>query len=274
MRKLGYGYVNLSGVRIQYYRTGEEKPPVILLHGALENALCWNRFPLVLEPIYDVVLVDARGHGFSGAPESGYGPDNHADDVIGLIDALKLVRPVLIGHSIGAETAAVVASRHQELIKAIILEDPPWPYEVFGATEELRMTYQEKLRQKILDCREKTVDELMGLCKAEHPDWDESEYFQWAKGRKQVKPQMASGVNDNRKRWDEIISNVSCPGLLITGEISRGGLISPEISKKIESLWESCQVVQIPEAGHHIHREQYRPFQDIVRHYLRALRRG
>ncbi|MFZ6021307.1 MAG: alpha/beta fold hydrolase, partial [Chloroflexota bacterium] len=60
MPQLFYGHILSEGVRIQYYRTGGQKPPIILLHGLSDNALCWNRLPLVLEVEFDVIMLDAR----------------------------------------------------------------------------------------------------------------------------------------------------------------------------------------------------------------------
>ena len=90
MAKLFYGHVPVDGVRINYYRTGGEKPPIILLHGFSDNALSWNQVPVFLEADFDVVLIDARGHGSSGLAEDGASPEARTGvgDGIGLgVDA-------------------------------------------------------------------------------------------------------------------------------------------------------------------------------------------
>ena len=48
-----------------YYRTGGEKPQLVLLHGFSENGLCWSRVAKALEREYDVIMPDARGHALS-----------------------------------------------------------------------------------------------------------------------------------------------------------------------------------------------------------------
>ena len=72
------------------------------------------------------------------APEMGYGVDDRAADVAGLIQELKLDRPVLMGHSMGAETAIGTAAIFPDLVRAVILEDPPWPGRFWGSTPEER----------------------------------------------------------------------------------------------------------------------------------------
>ncbi|MCD4671484.1 MAG: alpha/beta hydrolase, partial [Anaerolineaceae bacterium] len=125
--RLMYGSVQHGKVRLQYYRTGGEKPPVVFIHGYTDNGLCWSRLPLALRHVYDVILLDARGHGISSRPEgSTYSLAERAEDSFAAIDGLGLKRLVLIGHSMGADTAARVAADHPELIRGLVLIDPPW----------------------------------------------------------------------------------------------------------------------------------------------------
>src|SRR5512146_2019323 len=105
------GVCETNGIGIHYLRTGGAKPPVVLLHGLLGSGACWTPLARALEGELDVVMPDARGHGGSSAPLAGYGYDDHARDVIGLIEELGLRAPILLGHSMGGMTAAVVASR-------------------------------------------------------------------------------------------------------------------------------------------------------------------
>src|SRR5438094_986431 len=99
------GDINSSGVRIHYYRTAGDRPPLVLLHGMGDNGLCWARVAERLQPDSDVVMLDARGHGLSDAPERGYTAEEQAPDVAAVVHALGLERPVLIGHSMGGATA-------------------------------------------------------------------------------------------------------------------------------------------------------------------------
>jgi pimeloyl-ACP methyl ester carboxylesterase len=66
------GFVDANGIRVHYYRTGGDKPPVVLNHGALDDGLCWTRVTQELEREYDVIMLDARGHGFSQSGNGEY----------------------------------------------------------------------------------------------------------------------------------------------------------------------------------------------------------
>ena len=92
-----------NGINIHYTRTGGNKPPLILLHGLMTNGVCWTGLAHVLEKEYDVIMPDARGHGNSSVPDFGYRYEDHANDVAGLINALRLPPPILLGHSMGGD---------------------------------------------------------------------------------------------------------------------------------------------------------------------------
>lgn len=118
------GVCEANGISIHYLRTGGCKPPVVLLHGLAGSGACWIPLARALEGEYDVVMPYARGHGNSSTPLHGYRYKNQASDVIGLIQGLGLAAPVLLGHSMGGMTAAVVASQMAKAIRGVILADP------------------------------------------------------------------------------------------------------------------------------------------------------
>jgi pimeloyl-ACP methyl ester carboxylesterase len=118
------GFQETNGISIRYLRTGGDKPPIVLLHGLTGNGACWTPLARSLEKEYDVVMPDARGHGYSSTPLHGYRYEDHAADVIELIRRLGLCAPILLGHSMGGMTAAVVASLAAKSIRAAILVDP------------------------------------------------------------------------------------------------------------------------------------------------------
>jgi len=118
------GVCEANGIDIHYLRTGGDKPPLIALHGLTGNGACWAPLARALESDYDVVMPDARGHGKSSAPLHGYMYRDYASDVIGLIEALGLAAPVLLGHSMGGMTASVVASQLGTAVRGVILADP------------------------------------------------------------------------------------------------------------------------------------------------------
>ena len=105
------GVCEANGINIHYLRTGGRKRPLVLRHGLTGSGACSIPFARALEGEYDVVMPDARRHGNSSTPLNGHRYEDQASDVVGLIKGFGLAAPVLLGHSMGGMTVAVVASQ-------------------------------------------------------------------------------------------------------------------------------------------------------------------
>jgi len=112
-----------NGIGIHYTRTGGDGPPLVIAHGVFDDGPCRTPLARDLEGDYDVVTVDARGHGRSDAPETGYDVENRVADLVGVVEALGPERPILLGHSMGGDTVAATAPRHPDLPRAVVMED-------------------------------------------------------------------------------------------------------------------------------------------------------
>jgi pimeloyl-ACP methyl ester carboxylesterase len=96
----------------------------VVAHGVTDAGLCWTPVARALEADYDVIMVDARGHGQSDAPDTGYGPTELAADLHEGITGLGFHRPVILGHSMGAVTTLVLAGTYPDFPGMILLVDP------------------------------------------------------------------------------------------------------------------------------------------------------
>jgi pimeloyl-ACP methyl ester carboxylesterase len=267
MPRLFYGSVQVNGLRINYYRTGDEKPPVVMLHGLADSALTWNRLPVALEPEFDVILVDLRGHGFSGAPDSGYRLQDFADDVVGLIGQLGIERPALVGHGLGAAVAAQIAAQNPLLVRGLVLIEPPWPQPGANAAERAEQALG--WAEQIAADRALSIDELIEQCRARFPAWDASEAFQWAKARRMVRPEAAQVLADDWPDWREVLPQIETPGVLIHGDPALGSQLGPEVLLGAPILWLGGELVPLPNTGHYPHREAYREVYRLAQRYLR-----
>ena len=118
------GYVIANGIRIHYWRTGGDKPVIIMAHGSSDNGLCWTNLAKELTNEYDIILPDARGHGLSDPPTKSDSADAQAEDLAGLIRKLKIEKPIVMGHSMGSSSVAWFAAKYPNIPRAVILEDP------------------------------------------------------------------------------------------------------------------------------------------------------
>lgn len=96
--------LSADGTSIVYRVEGPEQGrPLVLLHGWAGNLRCWGRAGDLLAQTFRVIAVDLRGHGYSGAPETGYDdPKNWADDVRAVLAGEGITAgAVLLGWSYG-----------------------------------------------------------------------------------------------------------------------------------------------------------------------------
>ena len=259
-----------NGIKLHYYRTGGDKPPVVLAHGITDNGLCWTPLAQALEKNYDLIMYDARGHGFSDAPESGYSTEDRAADLAGLIQALGLEnpRPILIGHSMGAETVATTAAHHPELVRCAILEDPPWREDIFASSAEERAARMEEWRVGLVELKSKTREEIMTFCHAQSPTWAEVELGPWADSKLQLNLVVFEVAHTPRTPWQDVVRKIECPLLLITGDPEMGAIVPPEVAQEVAELWRNGQVVHISGAGHNIRREQFEKCMEAITTFL------
>jgi N-formylmaleamate deformylase len=266
------GDVKIDGVKIHYYRSGGKKPPMIMLHGVSDNGLCWTRVADALAEKYDVILVDALGHGLSDRAGKDFSYDTHTKQLAGLIKALKLTKPLVMGHSMGAGTAADMAAEYPTLPKAIILEDPPWsaiaPHPQ-NADEAKKM--QQMFRDMFTDLQKRRVQDIIMESRKLNPAWTEAERLPWATAKKQFDINIFDNIVINPHPFEEIVVKIQCPTLLVTAE--KGG-VTKETAEKIATLWQAkapYRWVRIEGAGHNIRREQYPAFMKAVEEFLREV---
>lgn len=116
-----------SGIHIHYQQVGEG-PDLVMVHGISGNLAIWHlRLVPVLSERFRVLTYDLRGHGHSDAPRSGYSPDAMAIDLLELLDALGIVRPLVIGHSYGADIALYHAANHPERVSEVVAIESALP---------------------------------------------------------------------------------------------------------------------------------------------------
>jgi pimeloyl-ACP methyl ester carboxylesterase len=112
-----------------------DAPGLVLHHGLASSQRIWDLMLPSLARRFRVVTYDARGHGLSAKPASGYGFDRVRADAIAVIRAARLRRPAIVGHSWGAMVALDVAAERPRSVLAAVLIDggvtafddrPPW----------------------------------------------------------------------------------------------------------------------------------------------------
>ncbi len=281
MAKWSHGYVNANGLRLHFYRTGGDKPQVVINHGAGDDGLCWTHVVKELEHDYDVILPDARGHGKSASGKGDYSTRQRTADLAGLIEALKLDRPVVGGHSLGADTAMHLAAAHPHLTRGVFLEDPPivLPGEQLGGGEQV-MDPKElgKMMAKYMRLF-KLLPRFVGLNMArkgmaEYPD---DEIQPWLNSKKRVSfnflSSMASMPMELSAPFD-VIGKIQSPILLIIGDKAKMSIVSPEAAQKAAEANAKLRFVRLEGASHDIRRTRFDGYMPALKDFLAEIYMG
>jgi pimeloyl-ACP methyl ester carboxylesterase len=113
--------VNRLSVHYQQFGQG---PDLILVHGLFCNLAFWYLTVVpVLAERFRVTVYDLRGHGFTDGTDRGYRAVDLAEDLLALLDHLKIDRAHFAGHSFGGAVALAFAIRHTHLVSSLTLAD-------------------------------------------------------------------------------------------------------------------------------------------------------
>jgi len=120
-----------ANVKLEVLDWGGSGRPLVLLAGLGDTAHVFDKFAPKLTTTYHVYGITRRGFGASTAPvpvNGNYSADRLGDDVLAVLEALKINHPVLVGHSIAGEELSSVATRHPEKVAGLIYLEAGYPY--------------------------------------------------------------------------------------------------------------------------------------------------
>ncbi|MEU9117846.1 alpha/beta hydrolase [Streptomyces sp. NPDC048483] len=224
--------VQVGEVRLAYRVWGEpDAPPAVLLHCLGEDGEDWRGVVGRLTGTHRVFALDQRGHGHSDWPGE-YGFARWRDDAIGFVTALGLGRVTLIGHSLGAVAALLLAADRPELVARLILEEaaPPRPAD---PPQEV----------------------------PEAPTGPQS--FDW-----RAKSAVVAERNAPDPLWWDALEKISAPTLVIGGGPTSH--IAQEHLAEMADRIPGARLVTIEGGSHHVHEERPGEFLAAVNSFLAA----
>jgi pimeloyl-ACP methyl ester carboxylesterase len=113
-----------DGLRISVRDWPGSRAAALLVHGLASSSRIWDLVaPRLARAGIRAVAYDQRGHGRTGKPPSGYGFERTTADAVAVIRALRLGRPLVVGHSWGANVALELAVRRPRSVRGLVLVD-------------------------------------------------------------------------------------------------------------------------------------------------------
>jgi non-heme chloroperoxidase len=126
-----------NDVKLEVLDWGGTGRPLVFLAGSGDDAHVFDKFAPKFTATHHVYGITRRGFGASSKPApdgNNYSADRLGDDVLAVIDALKLDHPVLVGHSLAGEEMSSIGSRHPEKVAGLIYLDAGYSYAYYSAS--------------------------------------------------------------------------------------------------------------------------------------------
>jgi N-formylmaleamate deformylase len=259
--------VEANGLRHRVLRYGDPGArDLLVLPGITSPAVTADFLAVRLADLgYRVTVPDARGRGQTDrAPAGGYRMVDYAADVAGLVEALDLASPVVLGHSMGARTAAVYAVLHApEQHGLSILVDPP----VSGPGRGPYPTSWESFAQQLGEAQRGTG-----------PDEVRRFYPKWPLRELQLRAEVLISCDEAAVResfrgleeedFFEYWARLSPPVVLVRGGDSP--VVPLSAVADLRRARPDIEIVTVPGAGHMVPWDNLAGFFDAVRPYLLA----
>jgi len=252
---------------LSYSEGPDAGPPVVLLHGF---ARCWQDFGPILAALdpWHIHALDFRGHGASGRTPGAYRVVDYVGDAVALLER-RIARPaLLIGHSLGAMVAAAVAAERPELVRAVILEDPPFAmmgrriaetaylglfraYRDLLAATDSEESLAAGLAEVILDSQGGDPPVRLGAVR------DAKALRFLASCLRRLDPEALAPIVAGR--WldgfdvEGCLSRVACPALFLQADFAAGGALPDDYAATLAGMLPRGRHVRLAEVGHQIH---------------------
>ncbi|WP_345146626.1 alpha/beta hydrolase [Nonomuraea rubra] len=175
-----------------------DAPPAVLIHGLGTPQRSWDPVARLLQPTFRVITLDLRGHGRSSVAQD-YSIDAYIEDVLAVIDAVHVRRPLLVGHSFGALLALESAARRE--CRAVVAVDGGLPLQRPAEAKD-RHTFDTEMRRPHVRLL-MAVSTLLGRGVRLSPDQ------MW---------QVIQETEDREQALDSIYARLRCPILQVLAE--------------------------------------------------------
>ncbi len=248
---------------------GEEgRPLAVLVHGVTSSSRTWWRVgPWFARRGWRAVAVDLRGHGDSPRMAGGETLAELASDVHetvqGLLNPGELM-DVLAGHSLGALTSLKLGTEHPDLVRRLVLEDPPDSKGGPSGFEEIARDVEAGVARSKED-----LEAVARTLRAENPSWTDRDVVNDVAGDLacDAKPVAALVRNGLRLDIPAMIEALEMPTLLMLGGEDKGSvMLEPERSTVVGMLRHGA--TEVFETGHNIHRDDFEGYVRLLGRWL------
>lgn len=272
-------FVQTNSVRLHYLEYEGSGPAIILMHGLTANAHAFDGLIAAgLSPAFRVISVDLRGRGQSEQPAQGYSMQEHAKDIIGLMDALKIEKAVIGGHSFGALVTFYLAARYPARVEKMILLDVaanmhPDAKEMLAPALSRLGKHYDSFEAYLEKVKQAPYLNFWDLAMLSYYTADvrknEDGSVICIPGPQQIQQAVAAAFNEP---WIEYIKNMNQPAILINGPdvyTMNAPLVPEKNAMEMVDMMKDCMYAKVP--GNHqtmLYGEGAIEIVSIIRYFL------
>lgn len=224
-----------------YMSWGEGDRVLLVLHKVTGGGETWLPVLKKLALKYRIIAPDLLGHGYSGKPNRGYSLDDYCRQIVAFISELNLDSPLVMGHSLGARVALVLASKHAQAVGAMVCIEPP----LSGPSEE---PYPYDLKS-VLDWRKNVLNEGADYCLRTNSNYtiEEAELRARYGGLCEEQVLREAWEGFSAELMDDYARALTCPTMLLYGD---QGVISNKQAEHFSSLNQGIRLRQLAGCSH------------------------
>ncbi len=258
------GFIERDGVHVHYEVYGEGAETLLFLPAfPIVHARKWKGQLPYFSRHYRCIAFDPRGNGKSARPEAvaAYRLDEYADDALAVLDAVGVERAIVVGLSLGAMLAAVLAAQHPDRVRAAVMIGGSYPVqpdygyvtpEKFNARHDRPEGWQKYSRHYWqTDYRDFVEFFFTNVFTEPHSTKPFEDAVGWGletTGETLAKTVLGRLNSSGAYGADtEVFRRIDCPLLLIHGEDDR---ISPAAKSKVVAEITGGDLVLLPGVGH------------------------
>ena len=258
--------IKANGIWMNYELSGKKGAPVVALSHSLScNLLMWNPQIDALNPYFQVLRYDTRGHGNTDAPSGSYTLELLAEDAVGLLDALDMDRVAFVGLSMGGMIGQCLALNYPHRLKSLVLCDtasvipaeaqPVWQERLDKvSTKGMEAIYEETLERWFTPAFLRREPPMVKLIREQILATSVAGY-------------VGCGEAIRRLNYLDRISRIKTPTLIIVGEDDPGTPVSA--AKAMHERILGSSLVVLPSARHLSNVEQTEAFNAALLKFLK-----